>query len=336
MQHDRTTRPTVRLLHELNDGWSNPFQPRAISDERWEDVQPLSHLDHPILTKCRTALGDHTVSNRTISCSQDLRLIEIRSSQWRAGVWTADDGTHWTLAAGLAKGGHEDREDFYEALKRQCSTPEGRQALLPTKLDWNLLKRKTAARVLSEWELSVQDEVCQLLQEASHAGTARATIPHPLTPSKSDGQSTNREPLATVELSITTEDGIEDICLSFIEQSQPGSRLAHRLEYRLLTCIAPPEQGWDKSFDIYSAMEDEGHCSRQISILEEAKSQGRLVTSVPGYVAHVTHRRHIADASVEGKAVRALCDTFFVPRTDPDALPRCPECERRYRELPQR
>ena len=336
MQHDRTTRPTVRLLHELNDGWCNPFQPRAISDGRWEDAQPLSHLDHPILTKCRTALTDHTTSNKIISCSQDLRLIEVRSSQWRAGVWTADDGTRWTLAAGLAKGGHEDREDFYEALKRQCSTPEGRQALLPTELDWDLLKRETAARVLSEWELSVQDEVRHLLQEASHAGTARTSIPHPLPPSKRDEQSTKREPLATVELSITIEDGIEDICLSFIEQSQPGSRLAHRLEYRLLTCIAPPEQGWDKSFDIYSAMEEEGHCSRQISILEKAKSQGHLVTSVPGRVAHVTHRRHIADASVEGKAVRALCDIFFVPRTDPDSLPQCPECERRYRELPQR
>ena len=150
MQHDRTTRPTVRLLHELNDGWSNSFQLRAISEERWEDIQPLSHLDHPILTKCRTALGENGVPNRPISCSQDLRLIEIRSSQWRAGVWTADDGTHWALAAGLAKGGHEDRDDFYEALKRQCSTPEGRQALLPTELDWYLLKRETAAQLLSE------------------------------------------------------------------------------------------------------------------------------------------------------------------------------------------
>ena len=336
MQHDRTTRPTVRLLHELNDGWSNSFQLRAISEERWEDIQPLSHLDHPILTKCRTALGENGVPNRPISCSQDLRLIEIRSSQWRAGVWTADDGTHWTLAAGLAKGGHEDRDDFYEALKRQCSTPEGRQALLPTELDWYLLKRETAAQLLSEWELSVQDKVCQLLQEASHSGTARATIPHPLPPSKRDQQSTKRETLATVELSITTEDEIEDICLSFIEQSKPNSRLAHRLEYRLLTCIAPPEQDWDKSFDIYSAMEAEGHCSHQISILEEAKSQGCLVNSVPGCVAHVTHRRHIADASVEGKAVRALCDTFFVPRTDPTPLPRCAECERRYKELPRR
>ena len=336
MQHDRTTRPTVRLLHELNDGWSNSFQLRAISEERWEDIQPLSHLDHPILTKCRTALGENGVPNRPISCSQDLRLIEIRSSQWRAGVWTADDGTHWTLAAGLAKGGHEDRDDFYEALKRQCSTPEGRQALLPTELDWYLLKRETAAQLLSEWELSVQDKVCQLLQEASHSGTARATIPHPLPPSKRDQQSTKRETLATVELSITTEDGIEDICLSFIEQSKPNSRLAHRLEYRLLTCIAPPEQDWDKSFDIYSAMEAEGHCSHQISILEEAKSQGCLVNSVPGCVAHVTPRRHIADASVEGKAVRALCDTFFVPRTDPTPLPRCTECERRYKELPRR
>ena len=124
--------------------------------------------------------------------------------------------------------------------------------------------------------------------------------------------------------------------LPVIEQSKPNSRLAHRLEYRLLTCIAPPEQDWDKSFDIYSAMEAEGHCSHQISILEEAKSQGRLVNSVPGCVAHVTHRRHIADASVEGKAVRALCDTFFVPRTDPTPLPRCTECERRYKELPRR
>ena len=158
----------------------------------------------------------------------------------------------------------------------------------------------------------------------------------PTPPSKTDRQSNRREPLATVELSITTEDGIEDICLSFIEQSKPNSGLAHRLEYRLPTCIAPPEQGWDKSFDIYSAMEDEGHYARQVSILEEAKSQGCLVNSVPGCVAHVTHRYHIADASVEGKAVRALCDIFFVPRTDPTPLPRCTECERRYRELPQR
>lgn len=79
MQHDPTARPTLRFLAELTQGWEDPHERRAITDERWDAVQPLSHLSHPILDKCRdllnTTTSDAPAANRTIACSRDLRLL---------------------------------------------------------------------------------------------------------------------------------------------------------------------------------------------------------------------------------------------------------------------
>ena len=79
VQHDPTARPTLRLLAELTQGWEDPHERRAITDERWDAVQPLSHLSHPILDKCRdllnTTTSDAPAANRTIACSRDLRLL---------------------------------------------------------------------------------------------------------------------------------------------------------------------------------------------------------------------------------------------------------------------
>ncbi len=168
VQHDPTARPTLRLLAELLERWPDPYEKRAITEQRWDDVQPLSRLSHPILVKSRSLSEAEPVANRIIECSRDLRLMKVRASQWRAGVWFDPEGVQWVVAAGLAKGGHRDHEDFYQRLERQCDTERGRKALLPTDEDARLLKRETAARALTDWELAVQALAVDLLAGALH------------------------------------------------------------------------------------------------------------------------------------------------------------------------
>lgn len=154
-------------------------------------------------------------------------------------------------------------------------------------------------------------------------GHSRLAVPHPTEPA----------PLTTVDLEFSADDDIEEFVLSFIDHTQRGSQLAYLLERRLLTSIAPPQQDWDVAGGIYSAMEAPGHGNRQVARLQEAVKNSQLLESVPGEVAHRAHRLHIGDAAVQGTAVRALCGVFFVPRTDPGALPECEEGSRRYARL---
>lgn len=321
MQHDPTARPTLRLLDELTEGWADPHQKRAIAEGRWDDVQPLTHLAHPVLEKCRSV---SEVTNHTIRCAEGLHLVKVRFGQWRAGVWLDPDGVSWVVAAGLAKGDHQDRGDFYEHLARSCSTSAGRAALLPTDDDRHLLKRETASRLLTDWELAVQGLAADLLAGALDAGSHRLRVPHP------KGTSC----MAEVELTVVVDQDIEEYVLSIMSLTHPGSRLAYLMEHRLLVSIAPPEQDWDVAGRIYSAMETDGHGLDQIERLHSAARDRRLLDSFPGQVAHRVHRRHVGDAAVNGKAVRSLCGTFFVPRTDPFSLPECAECARRHAELP--
>jgi hypothetical protein len=83
-------------------------------------------------------------------------LLEIRASQWRGGIWKDPaTGVHWLVVAGLAKGEHHDRDDFYKRVEREEETGDPTR-WLPTPDDERLLKRETAARLITEWELAVQ------------------------------------------------------------------------------------------------------------------------------------------------------------------------------------
>lgn len=325
MLHDPTARPTIRVLKDLADKDLDACQARAVKEGRWNDIQPLTALAHPLLSKCRSELGGSAQTNgRLIAGSGSLRLAEVRYGQWRAGVWTGGDGVRWVVAAGLAKGGHRDHDDFYEVLARQCDSKEGRDLLLPTEADTHLLKRETAARALTEWELKIQACTAGLLDLVAAGKRAHEAVPHPLKP----------ETFAEVGLEATATDGIEEIILTLHFVHHPGSHIASVLERRLLISIAPPEQDWDIAFGTYAAMEEAGHCASRAVQLRTATEEGKLLDPVPGQVAHRSHRRHIGDAAVEGTAVRALCGVFFVPRTDPLALPCCTDCESRYSQLP--
>ncbi|MBK8463298.1 MAG: DUF3039 domain-containing protein [Nigerium sp.] len=332
--HSRRARPTLRLLTEdLVDGWASPHPRRLLNDRRLIELHPLSELPHPIISKAAEAFGhDQATDNHAgpISSSARLPLLEIKSGQWRGGVWLdVETGVHWLVTAGLAKGNHLDRDDFYQCVKRADKRRETHR-WLPTDEDRRLLKQETAARLLTEWELTVQRQVLQGLREIHAGGTIRLDVHHPV--------SANRH-LATVDLAITEvrESGYQADEVELTVTSDcgyAGSNLIWQLTTRALITVSPPEQGWDRYRDSYSTIADPGYFSARVQELDLLDTHNQLTESEPGQHAHYAHRQHLAGSTINGHAVRALCGSYSVPTQDHASLPECPICRERIDAFP--
>lgn len=107
-------------------------------------------------------------------------LWEIKIRQWRGAVWVEPEtGVHWVLGGGLAKGEHRDRDDFYQALRRQHAA-DHLESWFPSPEDALLLKRETAARLVTQAELSTQEAVLEALLQVHEGGHERFEIGHPV------------------------------------------------------------------------------------------------------------------------------------------------------------
>lgn len=195
--HSRRARPTLRLLVEdLTADWASPYPRRVLTSGSLEDLHPLSELPHPIVAKAADSFrhdGDTDTFVGSIASSTTVPLMEIKAGQWRGGVWRDDtSGVHWLVVAGLAKGGHEDRDDFYEQIRRHDHTDEPLR-WLPTDEDRRLLKQETAARLLTLWELSIQEQLLEALRAIHAGGTHQVEITHPIT----------RDAVATLTMTVT-------------------------------------------------------------------------------------------------------------------------------------
>lgn len=330
LDHNRRARPTLRLLREdLSDGWDQGSHAlRAISECRWEHLQPLAELPHLILRKAVDSFGsspEKDLQARTIACSRDLRLLELRVSQWRAGIWTdPNDGVRWVCAAGLAKGGHDDADDFYVQLKSILDGGNG-QRLLPTDQDRRLLERETMAQLLTEWELSIQTKTLAALTDTS--GSSTFEVAHPI-------RSTS---MATVTITFdATDPDLEEFVVEMeMSGADQASQVAWTLIRRTLTSVSQPSQEWDRYGLTFSQMTPLGHRRRQAERLREANAVRELLAQEPGTVSHYGHRPHIAESAVDGTAIRALCGIYFVAVQDHEAKPVCPDCASKYEQLPQ-
>lgn len=335
--HSRRGRPTLRVLKEdLRDGWQESFVMRAVGDERYEDLLPLSELAHPIIRKTAESFTDTASADNyvgAIGSAVSIRLLEIKQSQWRGGVWT-DPGTGvcWLVAAGRAKGGHEDNDDFYKFVEREEHNGTITR-LLPTEDDKRLLKLETAARIRTEWELNIQREVLVALQEICGGGIARFDVNHPLA---------RLGRFATVELYVELvrgEDRIaaDEVIVEFFPQRGVNfnEELYWQLIVRVLASVYPPAQGWDRVGDAFHQMEEPGSLDKRISELETHDVMRTLAEVELGAVAHFTHREHLASKIIDGTGVRSLCGVYFVPTQDADSLPACPQCEALYAALPK-
>lgn len=332
--HRRRARPTIRLLREdLEAGWGSPAPQRSLSEGDLDALHPLAELPHPIIAKAAETFGDDPDQDNPVgpiaSCTQ-LPLWEIKVSQWRGGVWwDAEAGVHWLVVAGIAKGNHTDRDDFYERVKREDRNGDP-HLWLPTSEDICLLKRETTSRLLTNWEIGVQQRVLNELREIHTGGSTRSTVSHPIP---------DQGKLATITIEVTPirEDDYEsdDIFVEITPESRfAGSNLLWQLTTRVLISLNPPEQTWDRVGDTFSNIAEPGAWTERVRELEVLTAQSVLAESKPGETAHYAHKPDLAESTVNGTAVRAICGVFFVPTQDHEALPICPTCADRWEQLP--
>jgi hypothetical protein len=332
--HSRRARPTIRvLIEDLQDGWESPYPRRRLDEGDYDALHPLSELPHPIIAKAAETFGMVAAEDNPvgpIASSTQLRLMEIKVSQWRGGVWVdPETGVHWLVVVGLAKGGHEDHDDFYERIKAD-NVGSAPQRWLPTDLDQRLLRRETAARLITEWELDVQGRVLDALRKVHAGGTERFTIAHPI----------RGERLATLTLAVNPVREVDYSSDDIVVEIDParqyaGQDLLWQLTVRVLGALNSPEEGWDRFRDTYSNISEPGAWTARVADLANYVERHELVESEPGQHAHYTHRKHIAGSAIDGSSVRALCGAYFVPCRDHESLPVCPECRHRYETLPR-
>lgn len=333
--HSRRARPTLRLIEEdLTVGWETPRPLRLLADGNLDELHPLSELPHPLIAKATASFGVNDANDNyvgPIAASTRLHLMEIKVGQWRGGVWRdPDTGVHWLVAAGLAKGGHQDHDDFYARVGREDHSGDTAR-WLPTTEDHRLLARETAARLITEWELHLQEQVLEALKRVQSGGSVQYSVQHPVT---ANG------PFAQITLVITEvrEDGYDadEIEVQIVPVAKfAGSGLAWQLVVRTLISLSPPEQGWDRLRNSYTNIADPGSWVRRVAEIESLVAGRELAESEPGAYSHYTHRAHLAGSTIAGKAVRAICGVFFVPTQDHEALPVCPKCEEQYEALPK-
>lgn len=306
---------------------------RMLAEGLIVELHPLSELPHPIIRKAASSFGADPRDDNFVGCIASatvLRLLEIKQSQWRGGVWEdPSTGVCWLVVAGLAKGNHQDHDDFYQRVGSENSSGD-LSHWLPSEADIRLLTQETAARLRTQWELDVQASVLGALRIIESGGRRRIDVSHPVP---------GRGSLAIVDVSITPvrdPDYEADEILVEVRPARPeyaGSALLWQLTLRALISIDPPEQGWDRFGDSYSNIGEPGAWATRVLSLAELVERNELATSQPGLNSHYAHREHLAGQTINGEAVRALCGIYFVPTQDHESLPRCPLCQERFDEL---
>ncbi|MGP9539171.1 DUF3039 domain-containing protein [Brachybacterium sp. AOP43-C2-M15] len=331
----RRARPTLRVLREeLADEWGDAFTRRALEAGEITAAQPLSALPHPILRKAAESFGDDPSQDSFVGAISSVRsetLLEIKQGQWRAGVWI-DDVACWVVTAGLAKGDHKDRDDFYQRLRR--IEESGRVTdLLPGRQDRELLKKERTHALISSWQLRNQALITKAVDSVQRGGITAFTIGSPLPDAAED------DIFASVELTVTINDEPDDhyedvvVELTFSDRWK-ASRLVWPLTTQLLATINPPEQEWDVGGGLYSTLLEIGALSARLAELRDLTSRHEVGTSEPGGNAHYAHARNLAEQTVEGRAARAICGVYFVPRRDTASLTICPPCSALMKEIP--
>ncbi|MCT1435959.1 DUF3039 domain-containing protein [Brachybacterium paraconglomeratum] len=330
----RRARPTLRVLREdLGDGWPSPFTRRAIEAGDIEAIQPLDALDHPILLKASSSFTDNPADDTyvgSIASVSSSQLLEIKSGQWRAGVLVESD-VCWVVTAGLAKGGHKDRDDFYKSLERQEENGTI-SALLPSQEDRDALKRERASAIIEDWQLQVQNLLLDAVRTVAHGGVAEISIPSP------DPKAESGELFAsmTMEVALPEDDyPHEDVVLEFsFADRWKNTQLRWHLTVQALATVNPPQDGWYPTGEVYSNLLEPGTLARRALEVEALHDRGEIARSTPTSHSHWTHRKNLAQRSIDGTAVLALCGIYFVPHRDAGAFDKCPTCASLYSEIP--
>lgn len=320
-------RPTSRcLVEDLTSDWGDVAAARSARGDSTLDVRGHLHdLDHPLVRHARdvfTGGEDDDLHRESISGLTDPPFWKIKTSRWRGAAFIdADTGQTWVVAAGLREAGSQD--DFYKRFMREVKADLGR--FLPTLEDRKRLKLEHLEVALSNWEQDLHARAREWL--LSGAQDLAFDVAHPVTGST----------IATVELTSerteSDETGLIEVTVVLKTVDWECVPEIERAELVLLCGISPREQEWTPSY-----LSDGSRIVSSIHALSDiqaaaADSGRRPGESTPGEVAHYAHRQMLVEQTIEGRATKALCGKWFVPRQDYEGMGQCPTCSAIYGQL---
>lgn len=341
MDKFRRARPTLLMLSKLpRDGWKNLYDYKRVTDRDFRSIINLSDLDHPLIVKAQASFGEEPEEDQhegRIQSVNDMTLLEIKIEQWRGGIY--NDGENcWLVTGGLAKGGHQDRDDFYEELRRKQDQGAVLE-LLPTDEDRELLEHQRSNWLLKEYELNLQRQVSaqvdklfeelktQSLETSVGQLQIQSVVRHGL-------------PLATASIELALEDAdTQQLAITLdVDFIAPASSAEKQhIINLLLSFIYPPEQAWAVSWlsdtnGIFSVVLSTKDLEISVKNLVEITQNNELQLSEFGKVSHIIGNKAeaLTEASIDGQAVTGLCGISFVPMQDYHEYPVCSECAYDY------
>ncbi|WP_261875898.1 DUF3039 domain-containing protein [Mycobacterium marinum] len=327
-------RPTFRCLRsDLNDGWADSSHQKIAGSYGPTGPPPLHGLDHPLIRHVVEVFGesDESIRRETISASSDPKVFKAKSGRWRGAVYIdPEDGQQWLVAAGLRREGED--SDFYAAFGAAVST-YGSDWFLPTDEDRARLHEERVSEQLNRWETDVHNKTLDALAQADANQSAAWEL------LSFNGSETIAAFTLKVEIIVGEEedepDGYGEITIIVEVKDYRHLGLIDHAEIIAMCAIDPREASWTA-----------GHTTNRIySMCDSAKQIADVITAAtsnenlhprtvqPGSVAHYACKQRLTEQYIEGQPTKSLCGSIFVPRQDPNNLPKCPECEGIYRSM---
>lgn len=349
-------RVTLRCLcDDLRSDWHDVHQQRRFGRLRagiaagsstsdtallLDGLPTTAQAAHPLVASFSAAFAgdDPDVRRESISGLSDPHWWKQKVARWRGAATDAaivGAGEVWLCAGGLRAAG--DQRDFYATFMETVSG-HGADRYLPAAEDRRVQEIEALVARRDAWSAQVKLSVVVALDSVLRE-SAPLTVhipppaPHPTT-----------ERIAHLELSVErlSDDDEEIIELTLVVSHQDRSRphLVGLAIETALSVVSPVAEDWrvlpaHEADEVWVALVG----PEAVMAVRESVVAGELVESlaargaVHGVHAHYTERGRIVDASVAGDAVPGLCGQWFVPVADPDTMPVCEMCVRRYGEL---
>ncbi|MFD6858160.1 DUF3039 domain-containing protein [Rhodococcus sp. NPDC060090] len=330
-------RPTLRCLETdlTEEGWATVGHQR-LAQKGMTGPPALPLLDHPFIQHVAGKFAElsEDIRRETISGLSDPKFYKAKSGRWRGAVYFDSGGQAWLVASGLRREG--DYSDFYREF---CSNVRARgpEQYLPTPADFRRLHRETAEAKLLTWETAIHNDTRKALERASACRTASwnlATVDDSATIAK---VTVHHETLAPDD---EEPEGYGEITVEVEIISWEHNSLIEHAETIVLCAIDPHVTSWKAAHTTSRMYSLSGTAAEIASTTAEALCVDHDHPREPvlNDQAHWAwaHEGRLTQNYIEGRPIKALCGTVFVPTRLPDDMQRCPQCEAVYRALPER
>lgn len=336
-------------------GWGNVGQQRAFSTLRsivnsggldsdiaraLDSLPTTARADHPLVASFFSSFesDDAGIRRESISGLSDPHWWKQKVARWRGAATDAaivGDGQVWLCAGGLRAAGES--RDFYASFMESIHV-HGSTQFLPQGEDRRLQAVEEKVARLEAWHDQLRLGVLVCVAECDVTGERRSF--HVPAPAPAGVQA----PLVHLVLELVRvgdeDDELVELLMTVRDQDHLRPHLVTDAIETARGLLEPVSDAWQVlpgigTDQIWSVLVSRETLESARSAASDGEVPERLRQSnlTLGVQAHYIPKEKIVSASVEGDAVRGLCGRWFVPTSNPDALPVCPACEVMHQKL---